>query len=727
VTAIAKIEPLTTARALAGPFDYRLPESMQGNVKVGSILEIPFARRKLLGVVTALADSSELAEERLAEPTRVFEVDVPETMVGIGLWVAEQYCSTPARGLALVTPPGIGTGGRGQTMRVKTVLVASITEAGRGALEDPRVRLSDGQRGALVALGLEPDGVATPDAPGQLGVNTQALRRLEQRGFVVLEQREVRRAVTHRAVGALVERPELTGDQARALEAITAAIDQGFDDILLHGVTGSGKTEVYLGAAEHTLARGETVIVMVPEIALTPQVVTRFSARFGDRVAVMHSQLTPGQRHDEWLRIRRGEADIVVGPRSAVFAPLERLGLLIVDEEHDGSYKQDGDPRYDARDVALHRAAEEDATLLSGSATPRAEGWERGRRITLPRRVDGSELPPVTLLDMSGERGALHPKTSAALAAVAARGQKAIVLLNRRGWSNFLSCGECGHTWICPNCDVTLVLHMREGAMRCHHCGHREPVPERCPECQNAAVSRHGTGTERLQSDLRYAIGQNTQVFRLDADTAARGGGSEVLEAFERAESGILVGTQMVAKGHDFPDVTLGVVIDADSTLNFPDFRSEERTFSLVAQLAGRSGRGVEAGRVLVQTRSPETRALRFAARHDAEGFVVEELERRAAFSYPPFGHLVRLRTSSPDLARAQGAAEALVRAIDLPGARLLGPIPLFKRQGLERAQIELKGIEREPIVAAVRDALRLVAVSPAGRDVKFAVDVDPQ
>ena len=490
---IAKVEPLTTARALRGPFDYRIPDHMADAVGTGSILRLPFAGRKILGVVTAMASESDVPTEKLAEPIAVLPASVPPNLTKLGLWVAAQYCSTPARGLALVTPPGTGTGSRASSLKAKSVLVARITDEGRAALEATDVRLNDSQRAALTGLATEPNGVRAPEAKQRIGATTQQLRRLEERGLLAITEQQERREVKHQAVGKLTERPPLTPDQTRALSEINTAIDSGFADLLLHGVTGSGKTEVYLGAAEHAIEQGKSVIVMVPEIALTPQVVTRFAARFGDRVAVMHSQLTPGQRHDEWLRIRRGEADIVVGPRSAVFAPTENLGLLIVDEEHDASYKQDGDPRYDARDVALQRAASEQATLLSGSATPRAEGWERSKHIKLPQRVDGSPLPPVQLLDMNGERGTLHPLTSSALAAVASKQEKAIVLLNRRGWSNFLSCRDCGRTWICPNCDVTLVLHLGQGNMRCHHCGHREDVPEHCPDCQSAAIARHGT------------------------------------------------------------------------------------------------------------------------------------------------------------------------------------------------------------------------------------------
>ncbi|MGB3951766.1 MAG: primosomal protein N', partial [Solirubrobacterales bacterium] len=522
--------------------------------------------------------------------------------------------------------------------------------------------------------------------------------------------------------------PELTAAQRAALDDIASAIARGHESLLLHGVTGSGKTEVYLGAAEASLARGRGVIVMVPEIALTPQLVTRFNARFGDRVAVLHSQLSAGQRHDEWLRLRRGEADICIGPRSAVFAPIERPGLIVLDEEHDASYKQDGDPRYDAREVALRRAEIEGAVLLAGSATPRAESWLTCRRITLPERVDGRGLPPVELLDMTEVRGgALHPQASAALAEVAGRGEKAIVLLNRRGWSNFVSCRDCGRTWVCPNCDVTLVLHMRREIISCHHCGHKQRVPDLCGDCGSSSVARHGAGTERLEHDLRTSLGGLTEIFRLDADSASGAGAGGVLGRFEAADSGILIGTQMVAKGHDFPDVTLGLVLDADATLRFPDFRAEERTFALVAQLAGRSGRGKLGGRVLVQTTAPDTRALRFAARHDAEGFVTEELKRREAFGYPPFSHIIKLQTASVDQAEALAAADALAGEIDIADGRLLGPTPLFKRRGFERFQLEIKAFDREPAVEAVRDAVDLVAAGVAGRGVKFVVDVDPQ
>jgi primosomal protein N' (replication factor Y) len=465
---------------------------------------------------------------------------------------------------------------------------------------------------------------------------------------------------------------------------------------LLHGVTGSGKTEVYLRAAAETLARGRGVIVLVPEIALTPQTVARFQARFGDTVALLHSALGEGERGDEWRRLRSGEARIAVGPRSAVFAPVADLGLIVIDEEHDASYKHEGDPRYDARTVAAERARRAGATLLAGSATPRPETWEALPHVKLPSRVDSRALPPVRVLDMRGAQHPLHPLTRRALAAA----RKSIVLLNRRGWSNFLTCRSCGKAWECPQCDVALVLHRADAVVACHHCGHREPVPDRCDACGSLAVARHGAGTERIEAELREAL--DVPVFRLDSDTVTtKDAVPELLARFHAAPAGLLLGTQMVAKGHDFPDVTLAVVLDADSTLRFPDFRAEERTFALIAQLAGRAGRGSEGGRVLVQTSDPGAAAIEAAARHDSEGFLAGELERRRALRYPPYADLVRVVVSAeqaePVRAAAARVAEAVADAVTA-GSEVLGPAPLFRLRGRERRQVVVK-TDRKSVV----------------------------
>ena len=684
---IAKVEPITTARSLRGPFDYLRP----AGVGKGSLLVVPFGRRDVTGVVVDVAERSDVPAEKLVAPRRVLEERVPPDLVDLAAWMAAEYCSTFARALQLVLPP---TGAR-----AKTALWAQpARKPGDGD------RLSARQRELLASL------------PRWAGADRESLRRLERRGLVTIGPRGQRRAPQHDAVGARRPRPALTADQQRALDAIVGARTAGEpSQLLLHGVTGSGKTEVYLGAVEAVLARGEGAIVLVPEIALTPQIVGRFVERFGDTVAVLHSRLSRGERYDEWQRLRRGEARVCVGPRSAVFAPIAGLGLIVVDEEHDASYKHEGDPRYDARHVAARRGP----TVVFGTATPRPESAHALARVRLPSRVDGARLPPVAVLDMLEVGSALHPETAQALHAA----RKAIVLLNRRGWSNFLTCRSCGHVWMCPECDVSLVLHRGLDLLACHHCGHRADVPEMCPACRSVSVARHGAGTERLEHEL---AGAGLPVWRLDADVRRP---AEVLRAFERAPSGVLVGTQMVAKGHDFPDVTLGVVLDADATLRFPDFRAEERTFALVAQLAGRAGRGSSAGRVLVQTLSVDAPSIAHAAEHDADGFLAGELGRRELLRYPPFSHLIRVVTSSPAPGAAHAAAAAVGDRLGVGPPVLLGPAPLFRLRGRERSQLLLKARphKRASAVAAVGAAVDAVAADRAHRDAAFSVDVDPQ
>ncbi len=684
---IARVEPMTTARALRGPFDYRLPEALRGNVEVGSMLVVPFGARQVLGVVVGLADSSDVAQEKLLAPLRALELGVPADLVALAEWIAEEYCSTISRALGLVLPPGAAR------------------------------RLSGRKRRAVTRARHLPVGVRSPHAP------------------------------------------ELTSDQRAVLAPVIAALlARRSEQRLLHGVTGSGKTEVYLQAANIALEQGRGAIVLVPEIALTPQIVGRFVERFGETVAVLHSQLTPAQRYAEWRRLREGEARVCVGPRSAVFAPIDDLGLIVVDEEHDPSYKHEGDPRYDARDLAAQRAARSGAVLLLGSATPRPESVQRLPVSVLARRVDGRPLPRVDVLDMRGETQGLHPLSSEALADVRGARGKAIVLLNRRGWSNFLSCRSCGRVWSCPDCDVALVLHRASGHVACHHCGHRERVPQRCCDCSSTSVARHGAGTERLQHELERIFDDGSfPIFRMDADAVADGEDGEVgaiLRRFEAAACGVLIGTQMVAKGHDFPDVSLGIVLDADATLRFPDFRAEERTFALIAQLAGRAGRGGH-GRVLVQTIAPEARAIVHAARHDSDGFIAGELERRRALRYPPFSHLIRVVCSAEESVRARAAAAALreslaerlagagtalgaPRSDDLTGAGagyeqpaagidVLGPAALFRLRGRERQVLVVKAAERRAAVQAVGEAVRSVADTRVHAGVNFSVDVDPQ
>ncbi len=515
----------------------------------------------------------------------------------------------------------------------------------------------------------------------------------------------------------------LSASQQAALQRIVGALDaRESANLLLYGATGSGKTEVYLQACAAALERGRGAIVLVPEIALTPQALGRFRARFGERIAVLHSALTEAERRDERARISRGEATIVVGARSAVFAPVAELGVICIDEEHDASYKQESDPRYDARTVAAKRAVLEGAVAVFGSATPRPESWGSLERLELGGRLSGP-LPPVRIVDLRREAGyPLSAPLLAELGTIADGGGKAILLLNRRGVAPALHCRACGTTLRCLNCDVSLVLH-RDRQLRCHHCGHAEPEPEICPVCGSTELARLGAGTQRLERELGAKLPELERI-RLDADTAERPGAmTAALTRFAAADRVVLVGTQMVAKGHHFPGVALAAVVDADTGLGLPDFRAEERTFQLLTQLAGRSGRDAP-GRVLVQTFQPDSRAIELAARHDVPRFLAGELERRRELGYPPFRHLVRIVVAGPE---PDDPLQALAELKARLSGDLLGPAPLLRLRGRFRAQLVAK--TEQPRRLATQASRLLSAAAPAMRraGLTAVVDVDPQ
>ena len=526
--------------------------------------------------------------------------------------------------------------------------------------------------------------------------------------------------------GALTAEPapeRLSQSQERALQRIEALLDGGGGHVLLSGATGSGKTEVYIRACDAALVRGRGAIVLVPEIALTPQTLGRFRERFGNRVAVLHSALTEAERRDERERIASGEAPVVVGARSAVFAPIPSLGVVCIDEEHDASYKQESDPRYDARTVAAKRASLEGAVAVFGSATPRPESWERLERLELGGRI-AAPMPSVRVVDLRREAGyPLSAPLLAALGGLAERGGKAILLLNRRGLAPAVHCRACGVTRRCPNCDVALTLH-DDRSLRCHHCGRAERMGETCPACGSAELARIGAGTQKLERELAKHVPELERI-RLDADAIKKPEQlRDALRRFSQSKRAVLVGTQMVAKGHHFPGVELAAVVDADTALGLPDFRAEERTFQLLTQLAGRSGRDAP-GRVIVQTFQPDARAVAYAARHDVSGFLDGELERRRALGYPPFRHLVRIVVSGPEQADALRVLEELKARLD--GEELLGPAPLLRLRNRHRAQ--LVGKTERPRTLATHAAALLAAAAPAMRraGLTAVVDVDPQ
>ncbi len=576
----------------------------------------------------------------------------------------------------------------------------------------------------------------------------QKLRRLCALGFLERGEREVCVRPEHptdtESTGVLSVRPTLTAAQQRATDAIIEALKETSSKekvapLLLEGVTGSGKTEVYMHAIEATLREGRSALILVPEIALTPQLSAHFCSRFGDKVATFHSGLTSAERRDEWERIRTGSALIGLGARSAVFLPLERLGLLIVDEEHETSFKQDESPRYNARDLAIYRAHREHAVVVLGSATPSLESWYRARKgayqhLRLPDRVQSRPMPVVETIQMSGVRrlgdGIFSEALAEAVQATLAEGDQVILFLNRRGFAPYVFCRDCGHAFRCDDCDVALTLHRGKERLICHHCGFETRIPEMCPECQEHNVEAHGLGTERLEAEVRALFG-DVGVARLDRDTVQRRKDLlTTLARFRRGDTRILIGTQMVTKGHDFPGVTLVGVMNADAALNFPDFRAAERTFQLLTQVAGRAGRGDKPGRVLIQTYEPEHPAIKAVLKHDYEAFAEAELEHRAELSYPPSSHLVLLRFSGEDeAATRKSAIECAAHLRQPPEGKaetwptLLGPAPapLQRLRGRWRFNLLLKGDKRQYLHEALGGLPQL-----SDPEVSRIIDVDP-
>ncbi len=519
----------------------------------------------------------------------------------------------------------------------------------------------------------------------------------------------------------------LTQEQTAALERITTALDGDGGTFLLYGATGSGKTEVYLRACAAALERGLGAIVLVPEIALTPQALGRFRARFGEQVALLHSAMTEAERRDERERIAKGEARVVVGARSAVFAPVAGLGLICVDEEHDPSYKQESDPRYDARTVAAKRAALEGAVAVFGSATPRPESWQALERVELGGRL-GTRLPAVQVVDLRREAGyPLSAPLLSELGELVDKGGKAILLLNRRGIAPAIHCRACGATRRCESCDVALTLHA-DGLLHCHHCGRREPKPSLCPVCLSPDLARLGAGTQRLEAELEKHVPE-LERFRLDADAVAKPAMlAETLTRFAAAKKPVLFGTQMVAKGHHFEGVSLAAVVDADTGMAMPDFRAEERTFQLVTQLAGRSGREAP-GRVLIQTYQPDARPIALAARHDVREFLAGELERRRELGYPPFRHMLRVVVSGSDSAGPAAVLTQLRAELERHGgeAEILGPAPLLRLRGRHRAQLLAKTGNPRPLASLAGRLLSAAAPAMRKDGLSASVDVDPQ
>ncbi len=626
-----------------------------------------------------------------------------------------------------------------ERVRARTIDRITLVDA------EPSGRLGERQLEVLAFLKEHGD---TTDAELRelFGTPRNVLRTLADRGAIALHTEEIDRdPFAGRDVRAREHDPALTPEQQAALAIIDETTATG-GTVLVHGVTGSGKTEVYLRAIRAMLARGRRAIVLLPEIALTPQFVGVFRSALGEAIAVQHSGLSPGERYDQWRRIRRGDVRVVIGARSALFAPMDDPGLIVVDEEHDTSFKQDSGVRYHARDAAVMLGHQTGATVLLGSATPSLESLrnvDRGRYryVRLAQRVASRPMPRIELLDMREHPADpeapvsrwVSPPLQAAVQETVAAGEQAILFLNRRGFAPVIQCRSCGETLDCVQCDVSLTYHRRGHVARCHYCGLSVRVPDTCPTCGDTALEPEGVGTQQVERLVEEAF-VGIRVGRLDADSARGRGLLDLLDAFRRHDLDVLIGTQMVTKGHDFPGVTLVGILNADQSLRFPDFRSGERTFQLLTQAAGRAGRGEVAGRVLVQTYNPDHFVLRAVVDGDLRGWIEHERHFRERVGYPPEGYMAAVRVDGPEHGDTWGAADDIaegVRRMNLGGLVVLGPVdaPLARLRGRYRVHVTLRAPTRGPVhraVAGVRSAWSAIARRHGGR-VRVALDIDPQ
>ncbi len=722
-------------------FDYRIPPALLPRIQIGSRVRVPFGtgREPRSGFVVALkhrSDYVEHGEKKLKEilsPEEEKE-QIPAGLLRLARWMADYYCCPYEKAVVALLPASVRSGRIGHRRQLFINLAPGV---------DPKARAIEIEkktpRQAQVLLTLERTGGCAASRVCHLdGINNALLRVMEKKGLVTLQEEIVERDPFAGDSIIIPDSPKiLTPDQARIMPPLLAALEQGkHRTFLLHGVTGSGKTEVYLQAIARCLEQGRQAIVLVPEISLTPQTVERFRARFGDQVSVLHSGLSDGERFDEWVKINEGRAPMVVGARSALFAPMRSLGLIIVDEEHDSSYKQDEAPRYHARDAAVYRGRLDQAVVLLGSATPSLESYanaESGKYelLRLPVRVDDQIMPNVELVDMrSGSPGIFSRRLESEIRARIDAGDQVMLFLNRRGYATQFLCSVCGYIAQCEHCHpLPYTYHRKSGQLCCHVCGDVATAPAACPKCGSTEVKFTGIGTEKVESVAR-ALFPNARIARMDADTTAgRHAHRDILDAFKAGKHNLLIGTQMIAKGLHFPKVTLVGVINADMALHLPDFRATERTFCLLTQVAGRAGRGDRPGQVIIQTYSINHPALQFAIRHDYEGFYREEIEMRRALNFPPCGHMVIVHFRGEDRERIETVARLFADLVapHLPEGVIGGqPVPaqVEKKKDLYRYHITFRGGPALKLIGMLRQA---IFKHKFDRQVFVYIDVDPQ
>ncbi|MEZ6096104.1 MAG: primosomal protein N' [Pirellulaceae bacterium] len=727
-----------------GPYDYSIPPELEGAVSVGKRLTCPLGRggRKMTGYCThVIGPNHHLAREvnvaRLKPILHVIDdtAIIDPKMIPLAEWISQYYLCPLGSVIETIVPVGVRQ--NAGTRELTFLSIASDVQ-----WKPKEAKLTDLQRQVMEVLESGSESMSPKELAETVGCTQGPISTLRRKGFIVAHNRRVVQKTHEIPAEQRGQDLPLNADQSQALNEIVQAVDRKeHQTFLMFGITGSGKTEVYIRAIQKAVAHGHQAIVLVPEISLTPQTRQRFRARF-DRIAVLHSHLTPSERSWHWNQIREGKVDVVIGARSAVFAPVPRLGLIVIDEEHDGSFKQDKQPRYHARDVAQWRAHAERIPLVLGSATPALESYHRAttgdwRLLNLPRRVADRPLPVVSTIDMridfSKGKGVspLSLKLRQEVNQAIKDGGQVILLLNRRGFSTRVQCPKCSEVVECPDCSIPMTHHLEGMRLACHYCDFQMPTPKTCPKCGFEAFRFSGLGTQKLEQYVR-AVFPDIVCERMDTDTMRKPGSHEAtLARFRKGDIQLLMGTQMIAKGLDFPNVTLVGVINADSALHFPDFRASERTFALVTQVAGRSGRGPKGGRVLVQTFSPEHPAIVAATRHDYEGFARDEMVIREQAQFPPFGKISRLVVRAPhqELARdfAQMAVEKIVDAQQETGVRfrILGPAiaPVEKLRGLYRYHVLLLGdasVTMQPTLALATG--RFVPTE----NIQWIIDIDP-
>lgn len=780
-------------QALDAPYTYAVPEDESGDhpIEVGCAVLVPFGHRRAVGFVIGLEEREDGDYPAGLDPAKlkviVQAVSRPyfdEEGAACAQWLARRYIAPLSSCARLFTPPGgvpRMVRSREGYWRLEEPAVGEVDDRWvlPGAAFDTFEPRKNAVKQTSIVEALRAGELRVAELSAEFGAVSAPLKALEKQGVVRIEHRRRMRGfatppacgpegsvdAAHALAGSLRQpagvqpaggftpspKPPLTQGQAAALAVIDAARERGAGEVVLvDGVTGSGKTEVYLQAIEAALAAGRTACVLVPEISLTPQTVGRFRGRFGDTVAVMHSRMSQGERYDQWDFIRSGAARVVVGARSALFTPLSNLGLIIIDEEHEGSYKQDSSPRYHARDVAVWMARRAGAAVVLGSATPSIEALHACAKdpawhhVELPERANGKPLPAVRVVDMAvefsgGSRSMFSGALSRALAEELSAGRKAVLLLNQRGFAKFLLCRECGFVPECPSCSTSLTYHERGNFLICHHCGFRIPAPPVCPECASPYLKKFGAGTQRVEADLRVlldetpGVGPGVPIVRMDADTTSgKGAHQRLLEEFDAADAAVLLGTQMIAKGLDFEDVTLVGVINADTMLKLPDYRAAERTFDLVEQVAGRAGRAELPGRVLVQTYEADAAPIRAAASYDRALFLRDELPKRRLLGYPPYVRMANVLIWGKDEAAVRRVAgdlhEGIRRMVRDHGGEDWTVLPatpcvLAKLRGTYRWHIVVKCPPEADLSAVLLPYFRH---RKPDKDANVAIDVDP-